>query len=86
MACTTGCPNPGTHESWGACLKSKSLRAAVSIPGKNWDRSAQSSWDRRIDSYKSARADGIQPSSTRSSDIDHAIRHSDQTGTAFQGA
>ncbi len=85
MACSSSCYTQD-HASYGECLRSKNLKTAVSIPGKDYDRSVQSSWDRRIDSYKSARADGIQPASTKSSDIDHAIRHSDATGTAFQGA
>jgi hypothetical protein len=29
MACTSSCPNPGTHESWGECLKAKSLHIAA---------------------------------------------------------
>lgn len=83
MACTTGCPNPGTHETWGACLKSKDLRAAVSIPGKGYDRAVQSRWDKRIDAYKQARSEGIQPQSTRASDIQAAVKTSDAQGSAF---
>ena len=84
MACTTGCPNPGTHESWGACLRSKNLKTAVSIPGKDYDRSNQKAWDRRIDSYKRARSEGIQPAGTSARQIEHAVKTSDALGTAYQ--
>lgn len=83
MACSTSCPT-GDHETFGACLRAKNLKTAVSIPGNNWDRSVQSLWDRRIDSYKQARSEGIQPSSTRSSDIAAAVKESDASGSAYQ--
>lgn len=40
MACSTGCTT-GPHESWGACVRSKNLKSAVSIPGKDYDRSME---------------------------------------------
>lgn len=84
MACSSACPDPGSHESFGACLRAKNLKTAVSIPGNGWDRSAQSRWDRRIDSYRTARAQGIEPTGTKQSQIDAAVQHSDKTGTAFK--
>ncbi len=83
MACSSSCLTPGAHETWGACVRAKNLKTAVSIPGKDYDRSGQKAWDRRIDSYKAARAEGIQPASTRASDIQTAVKTSDATGTAF---
>lgn len=85
MPCSTGCPTQD-HESWGACLRAKSLRTAVSIPGLDWDRSRQKDWDKRIDSYREARDQGIQPASSRSSDIDTAVKVSDATGTAYRAS
>ena len=83
MACSSSCLTQD-HESWGACVRSKNLKSAVSIPGKDYDRSGQKSWDRRIDSYKQARSEGIQPASTKSSDIAAAVKTSDATGTAYK--
>lgn len=83
MACSSSCPTPGAHDTWGACVRAKNLKSAVSVPGKDYDRSGQRAWDRRIDTYKQARSEGIQPASTRASDIKAAISHSDKTGTAF---
>lgn len=84
MACSTGCLTPGSHKTWGECVRSKNLKNAVSIPGNNWDRSVQNQWDRRIDSYKSARSQGIQPASTKSGDIHKAVEASESTGQAFK--
>ena len=82
MPCSSGCLTKD-HRSFGECLRSKNLKTAVSIPGKDYDRSGQRDWDKRIDSYKAARAEGIQPSGTSKSQIDAAVRTSDATGTAF---
>lgn len=84
MTCSSSCPTPGAHETWGACVRSKNLKSAVSIPGKDYDRAKQSRWDKRIDAYKSARAEGIQPASTRASDIQAAVETSDALGSAYQ--
>lgn len=84
MACSSGCLTPGAHKTWGECVRDKNLKSAVSIPGKDYDRSGQKAWDRRIDSYKQARSEGIQPASTRASDIKAAVQQSDATGTAFK--
>ena len=45
--CSSSCPTPGAHESYGECLRSKNLNAAVSIPGNGWDRSVQKDWVNR---------------------------------------
>ena len=83
MACSSSCYTKD-HQSYGECLRAKNLKTAVSIPGKDYDRSHQPAWDKRIDAYKQARSEGIQPRSTKASDIRAAISHSDKTGTAFQ--
>lgn len=85
MACSSGCPTQN-HASFGECLRSKNLKTAVSIPGKGYDRAVQSQWDKRINSYKQARAEGIQPQSTRSADIKRAVAVSDATGSAYQAS
>lgn len=83
MACSSGCLTPGAHKSWGECVRDKNLKSAVSIPGKGYDRAVQSRWDKRIDAYKQARSEGIQPQSTRASDIQAAVKTSDAQGSAF---
>jgi hypothetical protein len=83
MACSSGCPTPGVHQSWGECVRGKALKHAVSVPANGHDRSAQKAWDSELDLYRSARAQGIQPSSTKRPAIERALKISDKTGTAF---
>ena len=59
-------------------------RIAYSDSANNRDYTAQKKWDAELDSYRAARAEGIQPASTRTPDIEAAKRISDQTGQAFQ--
>lgn len=41
-------------------------------------------WDGELQAYRDARAQGIQPKSTKMKDIQAAVAQSDKTGTAFQ--
>lgn len=82
MACRSGCPTQD-HASWGECARSARLKVAYCGIGGG-DATAQRKWDRELDSYKSARSQGIQPRTTRSRDIETAVKVSDLTGAAFQ--
>ena len=84
MACRSGCPTQD-HKSWGECARAASLKVAYCGIGGG-DATKQKKWDRELDSYKAARAQGIQPRSTKKRDIETAVKVSDMTGTAFQGA
>lgn len=81
MACRSGCPTQD-HDSWGECARAANMRVAYSGVG-GLDYSAQKKWDKELDFYKSARAQGVQPASTRTKDIRKALEISDRTGTAF---
>lgn len=43
----------------------------------------QKSWQGELDAYKSARAQGIQPDSTKMADIQKAVDISNKTGHAY---
>lgn len=43
----------------------------------------QKSWQGELDAYKSARAQGIQPDSTKMADIQKAVEISNKTGHAY---
>ena len=45
----------------------------------------QKAWDKELDLYKQARAQGIQPDSTRTKDIQKAMDLSNQHGKAYDG-
>lgn len=83
MACTTGCQTK-TCESYAACLRNKGARVAYCNSAGGSDLTTQKRWDNEIANYRAARADGLQPASTRQADIDTARRISDATGTAYR--
>lgn len=83
MACTTGCPTPGAHRSWGECMRSKRTRVAWAASARGMDKSAQDRYDSDLDAYAAARAEGIQPAGTNRGAVQHAVKVSNETGTAF---
>lgn len=82
MACTSNCPTQD-HESWGACVRSKGLKIAYANSANGQDATTQKKWDKSLDMYRDARAQGIQPSSTRPDAVRRAVEISNATGTAF---
>lgn len=82
MACSSGCPTKD-HESFGACMRSKSVRPTYvdHIKGFSYDKEKQ--WNRDLDAYADARAQGIQPSGTSREAVDRAVRLSDAAGVAW---
>lgn len=81
--CTSGCPTQDC-QSYGACLRNKGARVAYANSAGGWDYSTQKRWDKNLEDYKAARAEGIQPAQTTTKAIEDARRASDATGTAFQ--
>lgn len=80
--CTSGCRTKD-HASYGECLKDKGVRAVGVDISKGFDADTQKKWDKELDSYRAARAEGIQPAGTQQHHIDNAKRISDKTGTAW---
>jgi len=85
MACRTGCKTRD-HSSYAECLRAGLPRIAYANSANNMDYSAQKAWDRELDSYREAKAEGLQPASTKQRDIDAAKRISDATGTPYRSA
>lgn len=83
MACSSSCPTQD-HSSWGECVRSKGLRVGWAASASGLDLSTQKRWDKSLDNYREARAQGIQPSSTRPDAVRRAVEASEATGTAFQ--
>lgn len=83
MACSSSCKTQD-HKSYGECLRSKNLKTAYMQDWKGSDATRQKKADKELNDYAAARKQGIQPKSTKRHDIDHAVRQSDKTGTAFQ--
>ena len=78
-ACTTR-----DHETFGACMRSKSLRVAYCNSAGGSDYTEQKKWDANLDNYRALRSQGVQPAGTRPDQVQAAARISDSTGTAYQ--
>lgn len=78
MACSSSCPTQD-HESYGACLRSKSLQ--VQDPTAHKFNQSQHS---QIKEYVKAREDGMQPASVFKRDVDFARKVTDKTGVPFR--
>ena len=63
-----------------AC-KARSLKVAYCGIGGG-DATTQKKWDRGIEEYRAARAQGIQPKSTKLSDVRKAVEASNKSGSA----
>lgn len=71
------------HKTFGACMRAKGIRIAYCQSAAGRDYSAQKRWDKDLDSYAAARAEGIQPDSTRSHSVEMAKEWSDREGVAY---
>lgn len=65
--------------------KARSLKVAYCGIGGG-DATTQKNWDKNLDAYRAAKAQGIQPKSTRASAIQAAVMQSDKTGVAFKAS
>lgn len=81
--CSASCKTKD-HETWGDCVRSKSLKIAYAQSASGKDATVQKKADKNLEAYRNARKYGIQPKSTNPKDVQAAIRESDRTGTAFQ--
>lgn len=80
--CSSGCLTKD-HATYGECIRSKSFRIAYCQSASNLDASRQKRWDKELDAYRSAVAQGIEPDSTAGRDIRKAVEWSNETGIAY---
>jgi hypothetical protein len=73
--CRTGCATQN-HSSYGECLRDAS-------PVVNLRATPKNAWDRELETYRSAREQGIQPAGTTLQATRDALDISDATGRAF---
>lgn len=79
MACTSGCPTPGAHASWGECARSKNLQIADVDAHVRNQRQASG-----LKEYVKAREAGLQPKSVFKKDVAAAWAATEATGTPFR--
>lgn len=78
------CGCGGGHKTFGECVRNKGLRiegCRDAVGGA--DRTRQKKWDAELQSYRDARAQGIQPATTKTKDIERAVRMSEKAGKAY---
>lgn len=84
MACRTGCPTKD-HDSWGDCLRASNLQMNAGDASSNMIESGwtEKKWNKELDLYRSARAQGIQPDGTSTAKVRKALEISEKTGVAY---
>jgi len=58
--CRSGCPTPGAHQSWGACMRAANVSTMVG-DGVQINRQGE----KDLAAYASLRRQGLQPQSVR---------------------
>lgn len=79
--CSSACTTKD-HKTFGECMRSKNLQLNPNLS----DTRRTKGWDGELESYRSARRQGVQPRGTSQHLVDDAMRISDETGKAYQGA
>lgn len=79
MPCSSGCLNPGTHSSYGECLRSKRLEIGNAEVHKFASKQTG-----ELNRYVDARKAGMQPETTRAKDVLYAEKRSESLGRPFR--
>jgi hypothetical protein len=77
--CSTGCPNPGTHLSWGECVRAKRVQLADIEAHDN-----NTAIYRAQDNYRAAREDGLQPEGISPAEVAEARAITEMTGVPYR--
>lgn len=80
--CSTGCLTQD-HATWGECVRAKNTRVGWAASASGMDLTREKKWQRELDAYRSARAEGIQPGGTTMKKINEARDLSDMAGRAY---
>lgn len=73
-----------THPTFvEGCFGCKASTLRLSFDGKQEHIDKQRAWDKELDEYRAAVAQGIEPDSTRTKDIRKAVRWSEKHGLAY---
>ena len=79
MACSSGCRTPGTHATYGACLRAKQLQIE-GVEAHDYNRRVRS----QQNEYAKARMAGLQPDGLGKTDVDEAYRLTEQIGVPYR--
>lgn len=81
--CSSRCPAPGTHPTFGACIRAMNVKVGYCRSAVGHDATRQKKWDSELAEYKSARAQGIQPEGTSLAQTRRAVEASNKVGLAY---
>ncbi len=81
MNCSSSCLTQD-HETFGACLRAKSLQLKPNLSNTG----ASKKWDADLQKYRDARKQGIRPDGTSASQVDRAEKMSQQMGQAYDAS
>lgn len=84
--CFDGCRCPDDCATYAICLRNKNVIVGYAASSRGLDATKEKNWNKELDLYKSARAQGIQPASTKTADIRKAIDVSNKTGVAYDAS
>jgi hypothetical protein len=79
MSCSSGCPTPGRHESFGACVRAKHLEIA-DVQAHKFNQSIS----KQQNAYVDARRAGLQPANVFKKDVDKAWAETERTGVPYR--
>lgn len=69
--CSSSCLTKD-HATWGECQRAKGVRLAYGRSHIGQDYTRQKKWDRELDAYYTAKADGLNPAGTSMAKINEA--------------
>jgi hypothetical protein len=79
-ACTSGCPTPGAHSSWGECIRAKNTVVMGLESTGTGGFTANQKMHRENTAYRNAVAEGLQPQAPTYAAIDKAKKLADMAG------
>lgn len=79
MACSAGCPNPGSHASWGECIRDKGCKV-MGLESTAGDYTSNKRMHAENAAYRAAVSEGLQPSAPTFAAVDKARKAADTAG------
>lgn len=76
--CSSACQSKN-HRTFGECMRAKSLQVKPNLSNTG----AVKAWDRELQGYRDAKAQGIRPDGTTAEKVEQAVRISNETGVAY---
>ena len=81
MACSSSCPTPGAHRTYGECLRAKAPAVmGLESTGNDYTKTLQMHRDNAA--YRAAVAEGLQPKAPTQQAVDEVRRVADTVGHA----